>query len=211
MYDIPFGKREPRTFPASPPVEQKVFRTIGYSTPLNPQVFNARMTQSGLSRPVALKTNAKRIDSRLSQLDRNKVNAFNEHGSRLGNNLTFSSSLSASTRHGFLPINEDTFFISKPAENSGHLPDPKEMYTTSNLNDDISKESKRQKFDLMERHIADKREHMEEQKMIVDNAEKAIRSKEEGRWEKIRQDRSDYMDSLKKRERLEKMKYCQFD
>ena len=213
MFDIPYGKREPRTFPPSAPPEEKTFKNIGYSTPLNPQTVKRRMTQSGLLRPVSMKLDApKSLDSRLSQLDRNRLNCFNERGSRISSlESTFPSQGTVTTRHGSLPVGVDTFYISKPALDSGMLPDPDEMYKTSYLSYDIGNASKAAKYAAMERHAQYKRERMQAQSQLVESIDKLNKERDEARWAKIKQEREDYLNSLKKRERLEKMKFNRFE
>ena len=126
-------------------------------------------------------------------------------------NTTFPASGTVTTRHGCLPVGVDTFYISKPSLDSGQLPDPDEMYKTSYLNYDIGNASRAQKYEIMQRHAMEKRQRAQAQSQLVESIDKRNQQREEARWARFKQEQDEYLDSLKKRERLEKMKYHRFE
>lgn len=211
MADLPFAKREPREIKMPEPTPQGTFRRLGYCINPNPQMGPPRKTQSGLLRPMTMKSEAKTIDSRLSQLDRNKLNAFNEHGSRLGHGIQMSSSATFATRHGSLPVGYNTFWISKPEPDSGHLPDPSELYQTSYMKTPISDMDKQMKAAHNSSVMAEKTFHMERIKKREEMDQMAVDTINEAKIKSSQQQRENYTKALENRQRLERLRYHIFE
>ncbi|EAX97245.1 hypothetical protein TVAG_037520 [Trichomonas vaginalis G3] len=211
MSDLPFAKREPREIKMPEPTPEGTFRRLGYCTNPNPQVGPQRQTQSGLLRQMNFKSEAKRIDSRLSQLDRNKMNAFNQNGSRLGPGITMSTSQQFATRHGSLPVGYNTFWISKPEPDSGMLPDPEEMYQTSYLKTPISDMDKQTRAMHVSSVLAEKTFHMDRLKKREEQDQLATDTINESKMKSVQQQRDYYNKALENRQRLERLRYHIFE
>lgn len=211
MADLPFAKREPREIKMPEPTPQGTFRTLGFSFNPNPQVGPQRRIQSGLLRPMTMKAEVKTIDSRLSQLDRNKINAFNENGSRLGPGIQMSTSVTYATRHGYLPVNYNTFWISKPEANSGHLPDPDELYQTSYLKTPVSDMDKQMRAAHTSSVMAEKTYHMDRLKKREEMDQMTTDTINEAKIKSSQLQRENYNKALENRQRLERIRYHIFE
>lgn len=207
MDQLPFGKREPRVRPCPPPSEHKVFDPVIFHTPINSQVTAPRPTQYGNWHQPSLKTSAKGVDGRLTQLDRNRDNLFFVPYQKPLTPIKPPPEPFMPDRHTHTPYSYSTTWITHPDKNTSLVPKENETFKTSFLvtpNADMDRITRLNHTASKYNSINANEEHF---KKYIESIDDTKASKHELNMKDIRQQRKEHLEALEKRHKLEHVHY----
>ncbi|OHT12458.1 hypothetical protein TRFO_17739 [Tritrichomonas foetus] len=204
---LPYAKRETRVRPGPPPTPYHMFDQINFHKPLNKQQSETHYSQEGHFRQVEMKASVRAIDGRLDEVERNRMNMFNEANVVRERTIKQPTSPNRPTRHGMTPYSYSTLWINHPPENTSLSPLKSEAYLTSFLAtpNSVMDKSNRAKSSMSKYESI--RFNDEKFHSFIEDVDKTIQARHQRNMDDIRLQRGKYQEALEARQRLEKIHY----
>lgn len=209
METLPYAKREPRfrEFPTPEPYE--MFGQVVFHNSLNSMNNPDRQIQKGNLRQIFMKTNAKFIDSRIDEIDRNRANLLHDSKGVQLKQTKIPPPLERPTRYQRTPYSYSTQWISHPSPSSSLSAMPSETYCTTYSSSPISAMDLTKRSKSSQSRYDSIKYHEKYMKTLVDQIDKEIETKDQANIDDIRKQRNRYLLSLELRNRLEKVHFFQ--
>ena len=204
--ELPFNKRDPVVHPCGPPTDTGVFGPVDFHSPLNQAVYHPREVQTGNYRPLAMKVNVRAIDSRKSQIERNRENLFYDSINPVRIVPSLPKSPVCYDRHSYTP-HFDTYWISHPPENTSLAPHKTETFFSMSMQAPHTTLDHETKNRIKNSKYAEIRANQKHFNDICESLENAAVARDKASVLGIQAERTQYQNALEARHRIEKIPF----
>ncbi|OHS96009.1 hypothetical protein TRFO_10180 [Tritrichomonas foetus] len=217
MADLPFTRPARPIRDCGPPTARAPLGDLIFHTPLNTQVSTSRSIQTGTFRGPEVKSNMRRVDARLDQVERNRENLFFDSSLKDLPQTSQSARRSFSpptakrltTRHDHTPYDYSTRWISHPDDNTSLYGAPSETFRTSYMATPCSDSDKINREKSINQKYAALRRNQEHFLGMVNSIDQKKKSINEMNTRNIRRQRADFLSTLSIRQEKEFSKIFQ--
>jgi hypothetical protein len=212
MDDLPFAKRPPRIRSCPAPSPHKPFDPVIFHSPVNKQVLVDRGYQQGNLRQVVMKAESRYVDGRVDQVDRNRMNMFDQEGEPLPQLTQTTAPLPyRATKHGMTPYSYSTYWLSHPPEGSSLAPSRSETWKTSFLAAPFTTLDHQLRAAHVQSRYSALRYHDTFLRTKAEQMDEAARIGHERALQNLRDQEKVYNDALQARRRIKQRKMWPFE